>query len=175
MRLLNSILNFIISFCLFLLLSTLIIFNFIPLIQSKYEDLSLDNTKKVIRGNNYENMFRLTWALQDKNEGEILNLIDLFCNEGIELKEFIDVYFEFNLDLIKYIIFQNITITNIPEYLATKDNQVVQQTVNIEHALDWFNALTDVILTIKTEIKYDTTYVSTIEAYLLRFCRTWKN
>lgn len=43
MRLLNSILNFIISFCLFLLLSTLIIFNFIPLIQSKYEDLSLDN------------------------------------------------------------------------------------------------------------------------------------
>ena len=139
------------------------------------KDLSLDNAKKVIRGNNYENMFRLTWALQDKNEGEILNLIDLFCNEGIELKEFIDVYFEFNLDLIKYIIFQNITITNIPEYLATKDNQVVQQTVNIEQALDWFNALTDVILTIKTEIKYDTTYVSTIEAYLLRFCRTWKN
>lgn len=139
------------------------------------KDLSLDNAKKVIRGNNYENMFRLTWALQDKNEGEILNLIDLFCNEGIELKEFIDIYFEFVLDLIKYIIFQNITITNIPEYLATKDNQVVQQTVNIEQALDWFNALTDVILTIKTEIKYDTTYVSTIEAYLLRFCRTWKN
>ena len=62
-------------------------------------------------------------------------------------------------------------LTSIPEYLATTENPVVQQTINIEDNLTWFKNLVDVLLRLKLEIKYDASYKSTIEAFLLRTCR----
>jgi hypothetical protein len=58
-------------------------------------------------------------------------------------------------------------LTNIPAYLEP----AVKQTIQIDDSLTWFKTFTDVLLNLKTEIKYDTSYKSTIEAYLLRVCR----
>ena len=135
------------------------------------KDLSLENAKQVLTGISYETMFKLTWALQDKDEGNILSIIDNLYNEGTDLKNFISLYLEFILDLSKYEIFKNINLTNIPAYLATEENPVVQQTVNFENSISWFNNLIDCLLNIKVEIKYDSSYLSTIKAFLLRFCR----
>lgn len=135
------------------------------------KDLSLENAKQVLTGISYETMFKLTWALQDKDEGNILSIIDNLYNEGTDLKNFISLYLEFILDLSKYEIFKNINLTNIPTYLATEENPVVQQTVNFEDSISWFNNLIDSLLSIKVEIKYDSSYLSTIKAFLLRFCR----
>jgi len=135
------------------------------------KDLSLENVKQVLRDISFESMFKLTWALQAKDESEIFSIIDEMYNSGIDLKSFIDTYNEFILDLTKYIIFKNVQLTNIPEYLASDDNPVVQHTINIEDNLNWFKSLTDMLLNIKLEIKYDTSYRYTIEAFLLRFCR----
>jgi DNA polymerase-3 subunit gamma/tau len=134
-------------------------------------DLSLANAKQVLTGVSYENMFNLTWALQDKNEGKVLEVLDTLYNNGNDLKNFIEVYLEFILDLTKYILFKNVQLTSIPEYLATTENPVVQQTINIEDNLTWFKNLVDVLLRLKLEIKYDASYKSTIEAFLLRVCR----
>lgn len=134
-------------------------------------DLSLENVKPILNNLSYENMFKLTWLLQDKNEAGILTLIDELASSSTSLKDFINTYLEFILELTKYILFKNINLTTIPSYLATEENPVVQQTVNFENAIEWFNKLVDLLLTIKTEIKYDTSYISTIKAYLLRGCR----
>ena len=134
-------------------------------------DLKLENTKQILADISYESMFGLTWALQEKNEANLLTIINNLYNSGNDLKNFINTYLEFNLDLAKYCIFKNIQLTNIPEYLATVDNPVVQQTIDIANNLVWFRALIDLLLELKLSIKFDTSYKSTIEAYLLRFCR----
>ena len=136
------------------------------------KDLSLNNVKKVLNDISYEAMFALTWALQDRKEADIFAIIEKLSASGADLKNFIDVYLEFVLDLTKYILFNNISLTGIPEYLATKDNPVVQNTVMIENALAWFNGLSDALLELKPIIKYDVSYRTTIEAYLLRLCRS---
>ena len=112
-------------------------------------------------------MFRLTVALQDKQEDQVLEIIEKLYNSGNDLKTFINSYLEFTLDLTKYILFKNMQLTNIPTYLEP----AVKQTIQINDSLNWFKAFTDLLLNIKTEIKYDTSYKSTIEAYLLRVCR----
>lgn len=134
-------------------------------------DLSLDNVKAVLTDISYEKLFGLTWALQDKNESTVLTIINDLYESGTDLKNFIDVYLEFALDLTKYSIFKNIALTSIPDYLATTDNPVVQQTVNIENNVSWFNDLVDYLLELKLAIKYDASAKSTIEAFLVRKCR----
>lgn len=134
-------------------------------------DLRLNNVDKVLTDIPYEFMFKLTWALQEKNEHNILSLVDGLYNSGNDLRTFMDSYLEFSLDLAKYILFNDIALTNIPAYLATPENPVVQETVKIANSLEWFRKLTDLLLTIKLDIKYDNSCRSTIEAYLLRACR----
>jgi DNA polymerase III gamma/tau subunit len=112
-------------------------------------------------------MFRLTVALQDKQEAQALEIIEKLYNSGNDLKNFIASYLDFTLDLAKYILFKSMQLTNIPAYLEP----AVKQTIQIDDSLNWFKTFTDVLLNLKTEIKYDTSYKSTIEAYLLRVCR----
>ena len=134
-------------------------------------NLSLDIVKPVLGVLSYEAMFTLTWALQDKDEAKILSVINTLYNSGKELKNFIEVYLEFVLDLVKFNLIKDINCTSIPSYLATEANPVVQQTLNFPEIKTWLNELTDLLLKIKLETKYDSFYKSTIEAFLIRFCR----
>ena len=134
-------------------------------------DLSLDIVKPVLGVLSYEAMFTLTWALQDKDKARVLGVINTLYNSGKELKNFIEVYLEFILDLTKFNLIKDINCTSIPSYLATETNPVVQQTLQFPEITTWLNDLTDLLLKIKLETKYDSFYKSTIEAFLVRFCR----
>ena len=133
-------------------------------------DLKLENVRQVLNTASFEAMFRLIWALQDKNQADMLKIIDRLSSTGVDLKSFIDLFLEFTLDLAKFKLFNNIAITNIPEYYAAKGVENVQATVSYSE-LNWFNELSNLLLQIKLEIRYDSTYKSTIEAFLLKFCR----
>lgn len=130
-------------------------------------DLTMDNVKQILNDISYEAMFRLTVGLQDKQEDQILPIIDKLYSNGVDLKHFVDSYLEFTLDLTKYILFKNMQLISIPAYLEP----AVQQTVQVDDSLNWFKKFADLLLQIKLDIKYDTSYKSTIEAYLLRACR----
>jgi len=134
-------------------------------------DLSLNNSKNVLGNLSYETMFKLTWALNSGEEGKVLATIDDLYNSGADLKNFVNSYLEFVLDLIKYITFKDIVLTNIPAYLATEENAVVQYTVEIPDALNRFNEFAKSLLDLKAAIKYDSSYKSTIEASLIRLMR----
>ena len=132
-------------------------------------DLSVENTKQILGESSFETMFKLTWALQQKKDKDTLSIIDGLYNSGKDLKQFISIYLDFILDLEKYIIFKDISLTAIPAYLATEQNAVVQFTVQDKNSLNYFKALTEAILNIKQIIKYDNSYKSTIEILLLKF------
>lgn len=136
-------------------------------------DLCLGNTKAVLGEAPFERMLKLTNFLIGKNEAYTLMAIEMLASEGRDLKQFVDDYLSFVLDLTKYILFKNIELTNIPSYLEASADQMinVSSTVNFEGALNWFNNLTDRFLEIKNAVKNDTSIKATIEAYLLRTCR----
>ena len=134
------------------------------------QDLSLSNAKQVLSDLSFEPLFTLTWALQEKDTGKVLSIVDNLYNSGIDLKQFIETYLGFVLDLSKYTIFKTVEVTDIPEYLATADNPAVQKTCEIANNTAWFNSLVNLLLKIKLETRYDSSYKSTIEAFLVSFC-----
>ena len=136
-------------------------------------DLSLENTKMVLGESPFERMLKLTNFLIGKNEQYTLAAIEMLASEGKDLKQFIDEYLGFTLELTKYILFKNIAVTNIPAYLENSADSMtsVSYTTSFDGALDWFNNLSDKLLEIKNTIKYDTSVKYTIEAYLMQVCR----
>lgn len=127
-------------------------------------DLSIENTEAILGEVSYETMFKLTWALTGQNGGEkeVIELINNMYNSGKDLRQFINTYIGFVLDLAKFIIFKDIKYTAIPEYLASEENNVVGYTVDFEGNIEWFRRATDKLLEIKLNIKNDTSYLSTI-------------
>jgi DNA polymerase III subunit gamma/tau len=134
-------------------------------------DLSAANVRQVLGESNFEIMFKLTWAIQQKKDDQIISILDSLYDNGSDLKQFMSVYLDFVLDLEKYILSKDISMTSIPEYLASDKNPVVQFTVKEDHSLAYFISLSEAILDIKQKIKYDNNYKSTIEILLLRFSR----
>ena len=136
-------------------------------------ELSLENTKAVLGESPFERMLKLTNFLIGKNEQYVLMAIEMLAGEGKDLKQFIDEYLGFTLELTKYILFKSIALTNIPAYLENSTDPLinVSATTNFVDAIAWYNNLTDKLLEIKNAIKYDTSVKYTIEAYLIQMCR----
>lgn len=136
-------------------------------------DLSLSNTKFVLGEAPFERMLKLTNCLIGQNEQYTLAAIDTLDKEGKDLKQFVNEYLSFVLELTRYILFKNIAVTNIPAYLEDSQDAMtnVKYTTSFDDALTWFNYLTNKLLEIKNVIKYDTSVKAVVEAYLLQVCR----
>ncbi len=136
-------------------------------------DLCLENTKAVLGEAPFERMLKLTNYLIGGNEQFALMAIETLAGEGRDLKQFIDDYLSFILELTKYILFKNISLTNIPAYLETADDQMINVsiTTSFEGSLVWFNYLSNKLLEVKNTIKYDSSVKAVVEAYLLQICR----
>ena len=136
-------------------------------------DLCLENTKLVLGEAPFERMLKLTNCLIGGNEQFTLAAIDTLSREGKDLKQFTNEYLSFVLELTRYILFKNISVTNIPAYLENSEDTMinVKYTTSFDGALAWFNYLADKLLDVKSVIKYDTSVKAVLEAYLLQVCR----
>ena len=136
-------------------------------------DLAIENTKQILGDISYETMLKLTNFLYLKDEAKIFAVIESLYASGVDLRQFISLYLDFLLDLTKYKIFNNILATTLPKYLLEVTDPLanLQATAAQISNTAWLKNLIDVILSLKTNIKYDTNCKATIEAYLLRECR----
>lgn len=130
-------------------------------------NLNIKNTKDILGDLSYDQLLTFTGYIYSKDIGQTLTFIDQLADAGKDLNQFITVYTDFVLDLLKLGIFKDTTVTKLPEYIVS--NISVGQ-----ESLETFQKLVDVLLTIKQSIKYDTSAKTTIEAQLLRFIRGLK-
>lgn len=113
--------------------------------------INMQNVLACLGDYSYDTFFDLTNYAIDANKQNILRTIDNLHNNGIDLKLFMTNYVKFALQLTKFIIFNDIAATDIPEYFLDK----VKYTVGIQDNLKWFNAFVDKLLNIKLSIKND--------------------
>lgn len=135
-------------------------------------DLSMNNVKAVLGEFSYEVAIDLTNNLVDGNEANVLTIIDNLAASGTDIKQFINFYIGFCIDVVKYILFKSISVTNLPEYLEKASGTTsISYMINIDNACEWFNKLTDMLLVIKSEIKNDISCKNTVEAFFIKICR----
>lgn len=130
-------------------------------------DLDVNLVSRVVGNISYDNMFSLTCALLNKDEAAVLQTIAAVADSGANLKNFIDQYIGFCLDLAKYCLFRSTRLTNIPEFLTARCDGYSQ----VPGALDYANMLVDKLLDLKNMIRFDTNFRTTIEVFLIRIMR----
>ena len=130
-------------------------------------DLSIQNVLEALGNYSYDSFFKLTNAIIDGQEQTVINLINSFYNSGNDLKLFVEQYLNFSLDLAKYCLFKDMSVTMIP--LSMEED--LKFCVGIENNRAYFNNFTDKILNIKNTIRYDSNMKTTIEIMLLQLCR----
>lgn len=136
------------------------------------KDLCITNVIQSLGNFSYETFIDLTNALVDRNQQEVLNIIEDCFNRGSDLKLFIEQYLDFVLDLNKYCLFNNISLTKIPTSLeTTKDSRCIKYVVGFENSQIYFNKLMSKIFDIKNQLRYDTMPKTTISVGLIDICR----
>lgn len=136
------------------------------------KDLNINNTLQSLGNFSFETFIDLTNALVDRNQQEVLNVVEKCFNSGNDLKLFIEQYLDFVLDLNKYCLFKDISLTKIPASLEdNKTARCIKYVVGIDNNVQVFNKLMSKIFDIKNSLRYDTMPKVTISVGLIDICR----
>lgn len=138
-------------------------------------DLSIDNVIKALGNFSYELFLDLINAIVDDNEKCVLKIVDDIYNSGNDLKQFVEQFLDFVLDLNKYCLFKDISVTNIPASLEKpkndRDTKCVRFAVSFDNSAKFFNNAVKELLDLKTMLRYDTSMRTTVSVKLLNLCR----
>lgn len=135
-------------------------------------DLCIDNVLKTLGNFSIETFLDLTNNLIDRNDARVLNIIEDSFNQGGDLKQFIEQYLDFVLDLAKYCMFHDIRFTKIPTSLEDNGTELcVAYVTNFEGSSKFYKLLLDRIFELKNSLRYDTMPKTTIEVSLLDICK----
>lgn len=134
--------------------------------------LSLENVVKALGVADYETMIALSVnILINKQQVEILNIIEEVHRSGKDLKQFIKTYTNFVLDLNKYVCTQSFDYLETPQTfekdvkLLTDTNALKVRVLKLLQALIKLNA----------DIKWETSPKAVIEATLIILCEEFIN
>lgn len=130
-------------------------------------DLSIKNSLKAINIISYDLLFKLINAIIDGKEEEVLNIINDLYLAGNDLRLFIDQFLEFNLDLFKYCIANNMGLTHLPQ-MCEND---VQTATKFDGNTDYYSYVINKLFELKNCLKGDLTPKMTIDIYMLRIVR----
>lgn len=128
------------------------------------ENLTLENVLKTIGSVNYSTLFKLTNAIIDRNQQDIIDTIESLHNNGSDLKLFVKDYMWFVLDIVKYTLFNDFVHIKIPRI---HENELVDMLNSFSDSDKFFKALLDGINELCVDIKYETNAKSLIEMKLL--------
>ena len=136
-------------------------------------DLSINNVLNALGNFSYKVFLELENALYDGDQATILRIIEDSFRSGNDLKLFVEQFLDFTLDINKYCLFKDISMTKIPSSIEKNDGTKLnlEYVINIENPIQYYNSLITKLLDLKTQLKYDTTPKTTIEVQLINFSR----
>ena len=131
------------------------------------KDLSIQNVLSALGSFSYDTYFDLTESLLNKDDRNVLGIIEYIYNSGNDLKLFIEQYLSFLLDLSKFSIFNTFKMIKIPEVYS----QRVVNVTGFNDSKKYYTNLVDSVLEIKNQIRYDSNAKDTVEIMLLQQCK----
>ena len=120
------------------------------------EDLNINNTLQILGNYSYDDFLELTNSIIDsmidiQNEKRMLQILENIDSSGKDMKNFVDQYMSFVLDLIKYSLFKDMSVTKLPSSLEEQ----VKYAVSFDGNIRIFNKIVESLLNLKNQIRYD--------------------
>lgn len=131
-------------------------------------DLTIDNILNCLGNFSYNVLFDLTDAMSHKDEENTIKIINYCFNSGNDMKLFVTQFMDFNLDLFKYCLFRDITLTKLPSNYINDVNSII----NIDNASKYFSNVASKLMQLSTNLKNEINPLSTIIISLLDIIRS---
>jgi len=127
------------------------------------EQLTIDNVLKALGIADYDTMFTMLNAINDRDVIKALECIDTVYQNGADMKQFIKNFTDMLLDVCKYSLYKNFKYIKIPNTHKTDlDNYT-------DKDYQTFYKLLDVIVKVNGGMRWETNPRSVLEAELLLF------
>lgn len=127
-------------------------------------NLVLDRVLDILGTYSYGDFLDLTNALIDGKEGEVIKVIEGVEDSGKDTKNFVDEYLKFIIDLTKYSLFHDMSMTKLPLCIE----ETVKFATGFEGNIKAFNVISNSLLELKQMIRFDDNYPLTIKAFFIR-------
>lgn len=130
--------------------------------------ISLENVLAALGGYSYELFFSLLDACIDGNEGEVLRVLSTADLASMDPRLFVDQFISFCLDVNKFAIFNDCSLTQLPTTLT----EHLKHSTGISNASAYYSTyLLPRLLELKNMLKTDTAPRDTVEVVFLRITR----
>ena len=135
-------------------------------------DLSLNNVLTCLGNFSYDTFFDLTNSFIDGAQDIAIKIVESYYDNGFDLKQFVEQYLDFILDVNKYCLFKSIETTKIPQtFEKNTSSRCLEYICNIDSACSYYNKLINKLLELKNNLKYDVNQKNTIEIEFINICR----
>lgn len=134
---------------------------------SNSKELSITNVLSVLGEYSQDEFFNLVNAFVDDNEPEIIKIVENYYNSGNEISVFVDKLISFILDVIKYTIFGDISLT----MFTSANIDALNYSTNFDNPTGYYNEVLDKLFKLKQEIKGDLNPLSMVEIVFLKIAR----
>lgn len=129
--------------------------------------INAENVSNCLGDYSYDTMFNLVNSIIKNDSQSILYITDKLSNEGLDLKQFINNFLKFTLQLNRVLIFKKFTnATTLPISCKNSVNATLSL-IDIENRETKISKIVDTILEIKQAIKGDVDIKTTIDIMLL--------
>jgi len=128
------------------------------------DNLTLDIVTKALGSIDYSIMFELTDSLYNMNKQKVIEIIETIHRDGIDLKQFINEYNYFVLDLCKYDVCRSFEFLKLPTSYEDKMKSYTK-----EH-YSFFSDLLNAVMKLNTDIKWESTPKPMIESQFILLC-----
>lgn len=126
--------------------------------------ISVENTLACLGQFSYDLCFKLVNAVIDGNKQVVLEELNTLYFNGSDLKQFIDYFTTFILDLNKYIIFRDLSCTMLPINLKEQADYAIQ----IDNAQNYYSFLLHSLQDLRLNLRTDTQIKSSVEIGFLK-------
>jgi len=127
-------------------------------------DLTLDCVVTALGDYSYDTYFDLINSIVDGDKEQVLKIINYIYNQGADLKLFVDQFLTFVLDLYKYCLMKDCSVTHLPKTMEEN----LKYATGVENNLKIFNICVDQMMELKDYIKTDVNLKSTVEAMFIK-------
>ena len=127
-----------------------------------YGELTLVNVVKALGTANYDTMFNLTEYIYNHEVANIIETIENIHQQGLDLKQFINQYMNFTLDVCKYRYMKNM------DYIQIPNNYEHELEILDNDQMNFCSQLLSTLINLKADIKWDSSPKFMIEAVLIQ-------
>lgn len=130
-------------------------------------NMSLENTLIALGNLSYDSYFQLVNSILDGNIQVVQTILEELYNSGANMKKFVDLFMEFCLDILKYILSNSVQTTKLPVHLEPQ----LKQATAFDYPEKYYLYFVDKLLELKNMIKTDSNEKVTIEIVFAQMCR----